>query len=121
LKSSSTVSLTFRAIPFFHRTFATLAIPATLNRHVDSSLKNSTTYRCSPAENPPISPITIFRSHADYEFLDSTGDAWPPASAPGTAAPASNVSGVTRSAVSFQHTTGRQVWLLLPGGDVDYQ
>ena len=68
-----------------------------LNRHVDSSMKNSTTYRCSPAENPPISPITIFRSHADYEFLDFTGDAWPPASAPGTAAPASNVSGVTRS------------------------
>ena len=55
-----------------------------LNRHVDSSMKNSTTYRCSPAENPPISAITIFGAMPTDEFLDFTGDAWPPASAPGT-------------------------------------
>src|SRR5688572_7999581 len=36
-------------------------------------------------ENPPVSPITILLSHADYEVLDFVGGAWPTQSALGTA------------------------------------
>jgi hypothetical protein len=61
-------------------------------------------------QNPAISPISIFLSHANNHILDFIGDAWP--TGPRLALPsyfsaislrcqASNMSGVTRSAISF--------------------
>src|SRR4029434_7744415 len=62
------------------------------------------------SENPAISPITIVLSHADYKVLDFIGGAGRPGprlalpsyfSAMSLRCQASNVSGVTRSAMSF--------------------
>src|SRR6266516_4901153 len=49
MKKPSTVSVRLRAIWGNHNPFATLVIPPTSTRRVESSMKKSTTKRCNPA------------------------------------------------------------------------
>ena len=56
----------FRAIWLIQRPFATLAIPATSTRRVDSSMKNSAMYRCKPRE---VHTSTVKKSDAAPETV----------------------------------------------------